>query len=161
MHPSARQRRVPAMEDVWKSISAGMGTEVLVCLDETSKQQVKETRLPRPEAASYAEPTQPFHVVRSLEGWPGWNRTGARKPIGPGWSSNWWTRTTRTRTVLCHPPNSAISNQPYTERAKTKASCGGRWERGRLSATATRAGRQTLQKSSTGRNPRCVTWPQF
>ena len=33
----------------WRSITVNIGdNEVLVCLDETSKQQVKETRLPRP-----------------------------------------------------------------------------------------------------------------
>ena len=55
--------------------------EVLVCLDETSKQQVKETRLARPPrpgtVGSYdyeyerrrgARGEQPFHAVRTLGG---------------------------------------------------------------------------------------------
>ena len=40
---------VCAMEDVLEVYQRQFGdNEVLVCLDETSKQQVKETRLPRP-----------------------------------------------------------------------------------------------------------------
>ena len=50
MHPAARQRQfVCAMEDVLEVYQRQYGdNEVLVCLDETSKQQVKETRRPRP-----------------------------------------------------------------------------------------------------------------
>ena len=53
MHPAPRQRRVRvcvcAMEDVLEVYHRPYGdNEVLVCLDETSKQQTKETRLPRP-----------------------------------------------------------------------------------------------------------------
>ena len=86
--------------------------EVLVCLDETSKQQVKDTRRPRPARpwgggllrlrirAQRGE--QPFHAVRSAGRMaPGGSDGPAhQKPIGPGWSGNWWTRTTRTRSVL-------------------------------------------------------------
>ena len=102
------------MEDVLEVYQRRYGdNEVLVCLDETSKQQVKETRLPRPapawggrllrlrERAQRGE--QPFHAVRSAgRVAPGGSDGPAHESrLGPGWSSNWWTRTTRTRTVLC------------------------------------------------------------
>ena len=51
VHPAPRQREfVCAMEDVLEVYHRPYGdnVEVLVCLDETSKQQTKETRLPRP-----------------------------------------------------------------------------------------------------------------
>ena len=50
MHPSARQRGVCLRgEDVLEVYQRQYAdNEVLVCLDETSKQQVKETRQPRP-----------------------------------------------------------------------------------------------------------------
>ena len=42
------------MEDVLEVYQRPYGdNEVLVCLDETSKQQVKETRLPRPPALEW------------------------------------------------------------------------------------------------------------
>ena len=101
------------MEDVLEVYQRRYGdNEVLVCLDETSKQQVKETRRPRPAqpgaAASYDYEYERngvsnlFMLFAPLEGWRRVEVTDRRtKPIGPGWSSNWWTRTTRTRTVLC------------------------------------------------------------
>ena len=47
--PQGSAEFVCAMEDVLKVYQRQYGdNEVLVCLDETSKQQVKETRLPRP-----------------------------------------------------------------------------------------------------------------
>ena len=46
---------VCAMEDVLEVYHRQYGdNEVLVCLDETSKQQVKETRLPQPPRAAAA-----------------------------------------------------------------------------------------------------------
>ena len=68
------------MEDVLEVYQRGYGdNEVLVCLDETSKQQVQETRLPRPArpgaAGSYDYEYQRngvsnlFMVFAPLEGW--------------------------------------------------------------------------------------------
>ena len=81
--------------------------EVLVCLDETSKQQVKETRLgrpPRPRAAgSYDYESERngvsnlFTLFAPLEGWrrvevaERCTRTDWLR-----WCGNWWTRTTLT-----------------------------------------------------------------
>ena len=54
VHPApvrARSLVVCAMEDVLEVYQRPYdGNEVLVCMDETSKQQVKETRVPRPAA---------------------------------------------------------------------------------------------------------------
>ena len=87
--------------------------EVLVCLDETSKQQVKETRQPRPAqpgaVGSYDYEYERngvsnlFMLFRTAGGVApgGSGRTGVPKSIGRRWSSNWWTRTTRTKTVSC------------------------------------------------------------
>ena len=86
--------------------------EVLVCLDETSKQQVKETRQPRPAqpgaVGSYDYEYERngvsnlFMLFAPLEGWRRVEVTDRRtKSIGRRWSSNWWTRTTRTKTVSC------------------------------------------------------------
>ena len=68
------------MEDVLEVYQRRYGdNEVLVCLDETSKQQVKETRLPRPAqpgaAASYDYEYERngvsnlFMLFAPLEGW--------------------------------------------------------------------------------------------
>ena len=52
VHPARSERGVVcAMEDVLEVYQRPYdGNEVLVCMDETSKQQVKETRVPRPAA---------------------------------------------------------------------------------------------------------------
>ena len=52
VHPARSERGVLcAMEDVLEVYQRPYdGNEVLVCMDETSKQQVKETRVPRPAA---------------------------------------------------------------------------------------------------------------
>ena len=80
--------------------------EVLVCLDETSKQQVKETRTPlpprpgAPTAYDYEYErngvSNLFMLFAPLEGWR--RRTSEPRLIGPGWCDNWWTWTTRTKT---------------------------------------------------------------
>ena len=84
--------------------------EVLVCLDETSKQQVKETRSPlppRPGAAMAYDyeyerngVSNLFMLFAPLEGWRRVEVTDQREPrlTGPGWCGNWWTWTTRTKT---------------------------------------------------------------
>ena len=98
---------VCAMEDVLEVYQRQYAdNEVLVCLDETSKQQVKETRQPRPAqpgaVGSYDYEYERngvsnlFMLFAPLEGW----RLTDRR-IGRRWSSNWWTRTTRTKTVSC------------------------------------------------------------
>ena len=101
------------MEDVLEVYQRQYGdNEVLVCLDETSKQPVKETRLPRPARPGAAGScdyeyerngvSNLFMLFAPLEGWRRVEVTDRRtKADWPGWSSNWWTRTTRTRTVLC------------------------------------------------------------
>ena len=51
VHPGQSAEFVCAMEDVLEVYQRPYdGNEVLVCMDETSKQQVKETRVPRPAA---------------------------------------------------------------------------------------------------------------
>ena len=68
---------VCAMEDVLEVYQRPYGDkEVLVCLDETSKQQVKETRLPRPGAAGSFDyeyqrngVSNLFMLFAPLEGW--------------------------------------------------------------------------------------------
>ena len=102
-----------AMEDVLEVCQRPYGdNEVLVCLDETSKQQVKETRLPRPPRPGAAgsfdyeyERNGVSNLFMLFAPPEGWRRvevtTGARKPIGRGWSRNWWTRTMLTKTGLC------------------------------------------------------------
>ena len=68
------------MEDVLEVFHRQYGdNEVLVCLDETSKQQVKETRLPRPARPGAAGiydyeyerngVSNPFMLFAPLEGW--------------------------------------------------------------------------------------------
>ena len=82
MHPAGRQFGlcVCAMEDVLEVYHRPYeDNEVLVCLDETSKQQVKETRLPRPprpgSAVAYDYEYERngvsnlFMLFAPLEGW--------------------------------------------------------------------------------------------
>ena len=103
------------MEDVLEVYHRQYGdNEVLVCLDETSKQQVKETRLPRPPRPGAAGVhdyeyerngvSNLFMLFAPLEGWrraevtdrrtkSDWARvvkqskSDPKHPIGPGWSS--------------------------------------------------------------------------
>ena len=103
-----RQRRVLAMEDVLV-YHRPYDNEVLVCLDETSKQQVSETRQPRPSRPGAARAgydyeyqrngvSNLFMVFAPLEGWRRSLRTGVPKSIGRGWSGSWWRGPTRTKT---------------------------------------------------------------
>ena len=46
------------------------GNEVLVCMDETSKQQVKETRVPRPAAPGLSA-AYDYEYERNGVSWPG------------------------------------------------------------------------------------------
>ena len=97
------------MEDVLEVYHRQFGDdEVLVCLDETSKQQVKETRRPRPvrpgAPACYDYEYERngvsnlFMLFAPLEGWRRVEVTDQRtRPTGPGWCGNWLTWTTRTR----------------------------------------------------------------
>ena len=82
MHPpEGSSDFVCAMEDVLEVYHRPYeDNEVLVCLDETSKQQVKETRLPRPprpgSAVAYDYEyrngvSNLFMLFAPLEGWPG------------------------------------------------------------------------------------------
>ena len=99
-----------------------------MCLDETSKQLVGETRQSRPprpgSVMAYDYEYQRngvsnlFMLFAPLEGW----RTGGsdgpthQSRLGPGWSSDWWTRTIPTgeRIVLVmdnlntHHPSLAV-----------------------------------------------------
>ncbi len=69
MHPAPRQRRfVCAMEEVLEVYHRQYGdNEVLVCLDGTSKQQVKETRPPKPVCQKIPE-ALPKSAVPSAPG---------------------------------------------------------------------------------------------
>ena len=105
---------VCAMEDVLEVYHRQFeDNEVLVCLDETSKQQVKETRsplAPRPGTAMAYDyeyerngVSNLFMLFAPLEGWRRVEVTDQRtkvgtKLIGPAWCGNWWTWTTRTKT---------------------------------------------------------------
>ena len=111
--PAGSSDFVCAMEDVLEVYHRQYGdNEVLVCLDETSKQQVKETRLlrpPRPGAAGVYDyeyerngVSNLFMLFAPLEGWRRVEVTDRRtRAIGPGWSGNWWTGTTPTKTGSC------------------------------------------------------------
>ena len=89
--------------------------EVLVCLDETSKQQVKETRSPLPPrpgtAMAYDYEYErngvsnlfmlfaPLEALRQAQEEAGGGYGPANQGlIGPAWCDNWWTWTTRTKT---------------------------------------------------------------
>ena len=101
------------MEDVLEVYHRQYGDkEVLVCLDETSKQQVKETRQARPSRPGAVQAydheyqrngvSNLFMVFAPLEGWRRVEVTERRTKVD--WarrSSNWWTRTIPTRTVSC------------------------------------------------------------
>ena len=106
---------VCAMEDVLEVYHRQFeDNEVLVCLDETSKQQVKETRsplAPRPGTAMAYDyeyernrVSNLFMLFAPLEGWRRVEVTDQRtlrlepRLIGPAWCGNWWTWTTRTKT---------------------------------------------------------------
>ena len=97
------------MEDVLEVYHRDYGEqEVLVCLDETSKQLVGETRQPRPPRPGspltydYAYRrngvSNLFMLYAPLEGWR-WVSVTERPPGGTGrrWYANWWTRTFPTR----------------------------------------------------------------
>ena len=83
--------------------------EVLVCLDETSKQQVKETRLgrpPRPGAAGSYDYEYERNGVSNLfmlfAPFGGMAAGAGLQSAAPGliglrWCVNWWTRTMLTR----------------------------------------------------------------
>ena len=86
--------------------------EVLVCLDETSKQQVKETRQPRPaqpgavgsyDYARTQRSEQPVHVVRTAGGVaPGGSDGPAyQSRLGAGGQATGGRTTTRTKTASC------------------------------------------------------------
>ena len=87
--------------------------EVLVCLDETSKQLVGETRQSRPprpgSVMAYDYEYQRngvsnlFMLFAPLEGWATGGSDGPthQSRLGPGWSSDWWTRTIPTGSVSC------------------------------------------------------------
>ena len=86
--------------------------EVLVCLDETSKQLVGETRQPRPAqpgaAGIYDYEYQRngvsnlFMLFAPSEGWRRvTSPNGEPRLTGRRWCGNWWTRTAQTRTVSC------------------------------------------------------------
>ena len=96
----------------WKSITVPMKTMKLVCLDETSKQQVKETRLPRPPrpglAVAYDYEYQRngvsnlFMLFAPLEGWRRVGVTDRRTKVD--WAhqvKKLVDEDTRTRTGLC------------------------------------------------------------
>ena len=83
-----------------------------VCLDETSKQQVKETRAPRPArpgaVAAYDYEYERngvsnlFMLFAPLEGWRRAAVTDRRTKVD--WArqvKQWWTRTTRTKNGSC------------------------------------------------------------
>ena len=131
VHPTARQRRVrlrasssARWKTCWRSTIASMGTsqygdnEVLVCLDETSKQQSlpSATTGSERDALAASGPAwgggllripaqggeQPFHVVRSAGRMaPGGSDGPANEGrLGPGGQAT-VDEDYRTRTVLC------------------------------------------------------------
>ena len=77
MHPAPRQRRVRMCDG--RRAGGLWDNEVLVCLDETSKQQVSETRQPRPSRPGAARAydyeyqrngvSNLFMLFAPLEGW--------------------------------------------------------------------------------------------
>ena len=83
--------------------------EALVCLDETSKQLVRETRTPLPPRPGSASPATITNTSATawatfsccLRPWRdggGWRpRSAAPRPIGRRWCASWWMRTTRDR----------------------------------------------------------------
>ena len=86
--------------------------EVLVCLDETSKQLVEETRTPLPPrpgaplAYGYEYRrngvSNLFMLYAPLEGGGGCRRrSGAPGPAGRRWCESWWTKTTLTGSASC------------------------------------------------------------
>ena len=108
--PKANAEFVCAMEDVLEVYHRQFeDNEVLVCLDETSKQQVRETRTPlapRPGTAMAYDyeyerngGEQPVYAVRALGGVAAGGGDGPAEPrlTGPGWCDNWWMWTTRTK----------------------------------------------------------------
>ena len=107
------------MEDVLEVYQRQYGdNEVLVCLDETCKPGERTAGRVRPGLGpgSYDYEYERngvsnlFMLFAPLEGW-----------LGPGWSSNWWTRTPHKDRIagdgqLEHPPPSLIvflRRQPY------------------------------------------------
>ena len=98
-----------AMEDVLEVYHRPYADkEVLVCLDETSKQLVKETRQPRPARPGMTRTydyeyqrngvSNLFMLFAPLEGRRRVAVTERRtKLIGPRWCGIWWMRTTLTR----------------------------------------------------------------
>ena len=108
--PQGSAEFVCAMEDVLEVYHREyQDNEVLVCLDETSKQLVQGDPATPPAAARGTHGLrsripakrgeQPVHAVRALGGMAaGWrSRTGAPGPTGLRWCGSWWMRTTPTR----------------------------------------------------------------
>ena len=98
------------MEDVLEVYHRDYGEgEVLVCLDETSKQLVAETRQPRPAIPGH--PLAYDHEYRrngvsnlfmlfaplGRVATGGGHRKDGLKWTGRRWCANWWTRTFPTR----------------------------------------------------------------
>ena len=107
------------MEDVLEVYHRPYGdNEVLVCLDETSKQQTKETRLPRPARPGASgvydyeyerNGSNLFMLFAPLEGWRQVEVTDRRTKVDwAGWSGSWWTRTTRTKTGSRDSPSASL-----------------------------------------------------
>ena len=112
--PKASAEFVCAMEDVLEVYHRRFeDNEVLVCLDETSKQLVQETRQPlplRPGAAMAYDyeyrrngVSNLFMLYASAGGMAAGGGDGAahQDRLGPRWCGSWWTRTTRRRTASC------------------------------------------------------------